>query len=226
MPPKIDQTGPFPDQAASHADGQEQPSATRRSNPTYELFVLGELMGGPQYGYKLNDIINRILGPQQQLSWGTLYPLIRRLEREGLTIATAEQRQAFPPVERGQPRRTYAITEAGRQRFFELMLRPPSYTYHPDLFAVQLTKFAWLTPVQRLVILRRYQTSLCSLRDFYQKMRLRIEMAPELCSEERPFILQLIDYRIHLLNAELTWFERTIVGASKEGLDLQETAWE
>lgn len=48
----------------------------RGANPVYELFVLGELMTGPHYGYKLHEIIQRILGPFQRLSWGTLYPLI------------------------------------------------------------------------------------------------------------------------------------------------------
>lgn len=211
MPPERDQTEPFPGQD-SFSSGEQDPSPeARRSNPVYELFVLGELMSGPKYGYKLKDILNRILGPYQQLSWGTLYPLIRRLEREGLTMATVEKRrQAFPAVERGQPRRTYAITEAGRERFFALMLRPQNFTYHPGFFAVQLTKFEYLTPEQRLTTLRHYRDSLHALRAFYQKMRPLMTKNPEIHEAELPFLLQLVDYRIHMLDAELSWFDQAL----------------
>lgn len=212
-----DQGEKFPQQELSNPDGRDQPSEKRRSNPVYELFVLGELMSGPTYGYKLNEILNRILGPHQQLSWGTLYPLIRRLEHEGLTTATVERRlQGFPSVERGQPRRTYAITEAGRERFYALMLQPQNYAYHPGLFLVQLTKFEYLTPEQRLVILQHNQGILRALRDFYLQVRSQMKKRPELRAEELPFILQLVDYRIHMLAAELVWFDQAIIQAHEE----------
>ncbi len=227
MPPEKDQPEPFPGQGPSSTGEPDQSSETRRSNPVYELFVLGELMTGPTHGYKLNEILNRILGPQQQLSWGTLYPLIRRLEHEGLATAIVERRQKnFPSIERGQPRRTYAITETGRERFFELMLRPQSHTYHPDLFAVQLTKFEFLTPEQRLTILQHYRTSLLALREFYLQVGPQMKNRPEIREDERPFILQLIDYRIHMLNAELSWFDQTITHMSAETTDIQDTSQE
>src|SRR6266480_4649292 len=84
----------------------------RSPNPAYELFVLGELMEGPQYGYKLHGIIQRILGPFHRLSWGTLYPLIRRLEQRGLITSEVEARNsASAQEEGGQPRKIYYITE-------------------------------------------------------------------------------------------------------------------
>lgn len=191
---------------------QDQASGVRRSNPVYELFVLGELMSGPTYGYKLNEIINRVLGPQQQLSWGTLYPLIRRLEHKGLATTTIAEKspQDALPVERGQPRRIYAITEAGRARFFELMCQPQSYTYHPDFFTVQLIKFEFLIPQQRLDILRHYRATLASLRAFYEKGRLMVEGKPQIRAPERPFIFQMVSYRLHMLDAELAWFDQAI----------------
>jgi DNA-binding PadR family transcriptional regulator len=216
MSPEDDLAEPFPGQESSSSGKQDSSPEARRSNPVYELFVLGELMSGPKYGYKLNEILNRILGPYQQLSWGTLYPLIRRLEREGLATVTVGQRQqGFPVVERGQPRRTYAITEAGRERFFALMLHHQNFTYHPGFFAVQLTKFEYLTPEQRLTILRHYRDSLQALRAFYQKMRPLMTRNPELHEAELPFLLQLVDYRIHMLDAELSWFDQAITQGAK-----------
>jgi DNA-binding PadR family transcriptional regulator len=227
MSPESDQTEQFPSQESSRLDGQDPSPEARRSNPVYELFVLGEIMSGPTYGYKLNDILNRILGPYQQLSWGTLYPLIRRLEREGLITATVERGpQGFPAVERGQPRRTYVITEAGRERFFALMLHPQSFTYHPGFFAVQLTKFEYLTPEQRLTILRHYRDALHALRAFYQKMHPLMAKNPVVREAELPFLLQLVDYRIHMLDAELSWFDQAIIQASKAVVNTHDTSQE
>ncbi|QBD78840.1 PadR family transcriptional regulator [Ktedonosporobacter rubrisoli] len=227
MSPQIDPNEPFPGQEPAEAGRQASSSETRRSNPIYELFVLGELMSSPTYGYKLNEILNRIIGPHQQLSWGTLYPLFRRLEREGLITASVEKRATdFPTHERGQPRRIYAITPAGRERFFTLMQQPQSHSYHPDLFAVQLTKFEYLTPEQRLLILQGYHKSQQALQLFYQRMRAHMQRRKEIREAELPFILQLIDYRLHMLSAELAWFERAITQAREKQVEAQDKTQE
>lgn len=208
-----DQTEQLGEQEAAHTGKKGGVSEARRSNPAYELFVLGELMQGPHHGYKLNEIINRILGPQRQLSWGTLYPLIKRLEQEGLITIFVEQQSEFAQEERrerGQPRRAYTITDAGRERFFELMHQPQGYAYHPELFAVQLSKFNLLTPQERLSVLERYRTYLETFRDHYRKGQPRVKLNPQLNEDERIFVLQLVDYNLHMLNAEITWFERAI----------------
>src|SRR6266581_2037840 len=128
----------------------------RSPNPAYELFVLGELTGSPQYGYKLHGIIQRILGPFHRLSWGTLYPLIRRLEQQGLITSEIELRDTTQE-EGGQSRKIYRLTENGRARFFALMLDPGEYNAdYEDLFAVKLYRFSLLTSAQQLVVLQQY----------------------------------------------------------------------
>src|SRR6266478_3486365 len=84
----------FHDQSDSSPGGDDGPlsieskpgSATARKALMYELFVLGELMDGPHYGYILRDILGRLLGPFRHISWGVLYPLIRHLESGGLIV--------------------------------------------------------------------------------------------------------------------------------------------
>ena len=204
-----------PDQTSASLEtsgGSGSTSGGRTSNPVYELFVLGELMSGPQYGYRLHAIIQRILGPFHRLSWGTLYPLIRRLEQHGL-ISSATERQRTDALleERGQPRKQYILTESGRTRFLALMLDPgansPDY---PDLFAVKLTKLGLLTTPQRLVILQQYRAYLQVLQDHYDRGRNRVVQNPGISDQERPFILQLADYHMHTLAAQLMWLDRSI----------------
>ena len=71
-----------------------------------ELSVLALLDGEPSYGY---EIVNR-LGEVAQLASGegTVYPLLRRLRREGLLEAFWQESAAGPP------RQYYRLTPAGR----------------------------------------------------------------------------------------------------------------
>src|SRR5438552_13607326 len=129
----------LPDENSSEKN-EEQAASGRNANPVYELFVLGELITGPHHGYRLYEIIQRILGPFHRLSWGTLYPLIRRLEQRGLITSEVEARNsASAQEEGGQPRKIYYITENGRARFFVIMLDTSEYSPdYEDLFAVKL----------------------------------------------------------------------------------------
>ena len=62
----------------------------------------------PQYGYELLTVLAR--WPQLAVSEGTLYPLLRRLEKE--EVISAQWRESVA----GPPRKYYALTAAGAQR--------------------------------------------------------------------------------------------------------------
>jgi DNA-binding PadR family transcriptional regulator len=194
-------------------DTGQQPSDARGISPlVYELFVLGELMIKPMHGYHLREMADRILGPLQPLSWGIVYPLIRRLEQEGLATSVIEQRQAgFPRQTRGQPRRIFSITPAGRERFLSLMLASPEYGRDTfKLFMIKLTKFQFLMPAQRIAVLQWYRGFLAGLNDYHQTAGTAISRNSEITEEERSWILRSTDYQIHRFGAELDWLDQQI----------------
>jgi|SRR5882724_11528404 len=196
-------------------DADKQPM--RGVNPlVYELFVLGELMVQPLYGYLLHEIADHMLGPWNPLSWGILYPLIKRLEQDGLTASVVEQhKDQFPRKERGQPRRIYSITPAGRERFMALMLQTLEYSRDtPKLFTIKLTKFQFLTPAQRVEILRWYRGYLEGLRAYYETANREIQQNPQIVDQERKWILRSIDYQLHRFDGELGWIDSQIVTES------------
>ncbi len=206
---------PAGDPEGNNTDGSAKDRTVEAGHAAtvYELFILGELMADtPQYGYRLYEIAGRVLGPQHSLSWGTLYPLIRRLEGAGLTTAQVEQhRTGFAAKTRGQPRRLYAITEQGQARFFALMLDTGGYSRaYSDLFAVKLSKFHFLTAVQQGIVLRHYQGYLQELQEYYQQGVTQIQRNPGISMEERPAILSLVDYRLTTLRAQAAWVAERI----------------
>jgi DNA-binding PadR family transcriptional regulator len=209
---------PDPERTASTdvSTGRTRPAGGRQPNPVYELFVLGELMVQPLHGYLLHKIVNLILGPFHRLSWGTLYPLIRRLEREGFITSTVQkQRDSRFPTEPGSSRKEYMLTEAGRARFFALMLDPGDYTPdYPDLFAMKFTKFGYLTPAERLTVLEHYRTFLLTLRDHYRTVGSQVAQEAEIVETERAYILRLLEEHGGTLEHQLAWLDRQIADTS------------
>src|SRR4051794_24271705 len=83
-----------------------------------ELAILGLLKERPMHGYQLNRELSEQLGGLSRVSYGSLYPSLRRLERQG--AITSE------PGTTGARRKTvYAITPQGERLFLELLRRRP-----------------------------------------------------------------------------------------------------
>jgi PadR family transcriptional regulator PadR len=77
-----------------------------------ELCVMATLREGEAYGYQIVERLGRVAG--LAITESTVYPLLARLERDGLLrVRTA-------PSPSGPPRRYYRLTDAGRRRLQEM----------------------------------------------------------------------------------------------------------
>jgi len=122
----------------------------------YELVILGFLMRRPHHGYLIAKIINDMIGPFARLSNGRLYPLLAKLEQEGL-ISVVDT--PVEPAANDRQHRSFQITEAGRARFFELMMDTTSNQGdYQRIFWFKLANLHWLEPVDRLYLLDHYIT--------------------------------------------------------------------
>ncbi len=118
----------------------------------YELIILSQLMRGSAHGYLIAQIINNVIGPLARASNGRIYPLLARLEEDGLVVAHAEERASG-----GRVSRAYSLTNTGRERFRELMLDlDSSPREYRELFAYKVTAMDLLTARERLRILEHY----------------------------------------------------------------------
>jgi PadR family transcriptional regulator PadR len=80
---------------------------------TLELCVLAMIASKPRYGYDLVTALERweLLATTE----GTLYPLLRRLQREGKVEASWQESAAGPP------RKYYRLTPQGRDLLGRMM---------------------------------------------------------------------------------------------------------
>jgi DNA-binding PadR family transcriptional regulator len=102
-----------------------------------ELAILGLLLESPMHGYELRKRLTGLLGAFRAFSYGSLYPALRRMQADGLI---AEDAPAGMPVRR-RGRRVYQLTDAGRQRFAELVADTGPQNYTDDGFGVHLAFF-------------------------------------------------------------------------------------
>ena len=120
----------------------------------YELIILSILMRWSAHGYLIASIINDTIGPYARMSNGRLYPLLARLEEQGLIRINRE----IEPVSKGdRQHRSYIITEAGRKRFHDLMLDTTSNPGdYQKLFLQKVTVLEFLNATERLYLIDHY----------------------------------------------------------------------
>ena len=131
-----------------------------------ELPVLGLLKERSMHGYELRKQLGAMLGPFYQVSWGSLYPALRRLAKSGAVEKVAE-----PAVSRrttkgarkagtlegtltsGRRRTVYRITDVGEQLFTQML--EETAAVDAEHFTLRLAFFRYLRPETRLTLLER-----------------------------------------------------------------------
>jgi DNA-binding PadR family transcriptional regulator len=184
-------------------------SKARRAR-VYELFVLGELIGGPHHGYLLHEILGKILGPFRKASWGALYPLLHRLEEEGLIVPDAQTKRDDLEGKRSR-RYLYRITQAGRDRFQALILEPIPYeAYETDLFIGKLGYFDFITAQQQQAILHHHHGYLQAQVDYIQEALRQVMANTAIPLPERRRIQWVNEFRLSRFEAEILWVDKAL----------------
>ncbi len=77
---------------------------------TLDLLILRTLMTEPAHGWAIGRRIQQVSGDVLQVTQGSLYPALHRLEQQGWLKAT------WTVAESGRDTKTYALTAAGRRQ--------------------------------------------------------------------------------------------------------------
>jgi DNA-binding PadR family transcriptional regulator len=88
-----------------------------RRGETIELAVLGLLHESPMHGYELRKRLNLMLGWGRLLSYGSLYPALKKM----LRASWIEERTVPTSTVSRRPRIVYQLTATGQDEFVRLM---------------------------------------------------------------------------------------------------------
>ena len=184
-----------------------------------ELAVLGLLSEQPLHGYELKKRLSETLGPLWGISFGSLYPALRRLERSG-AIEAADDTESAPignvstgslagdlaaarvrrrPRTGLRTRKSYRVTDAGEQLFVELL--GDETADDERTFALKLSFCRHLSTADRLAFLERRRAQLTQ--------RLAKTRRNPARNTDR-YTRSLLEHRTQSTQHDLTWIEELI----------------
>lgn len=132
-----------------------------RRTEVIELAVLGVLEDAPMHGYHLRKHVTALLGPwRAALSFGTLYPTLRRLQTQGFVQTCGTEGVGTKVV--------YRVTDAGRAHFRDLLADAGASLSDDDAFGVRFAFFARLSPNERVRVLENRRSRLLDRLDHIQ----------------------------------------------------------
>ncbi len=139
-----------------------------RRAETIELAVLGLLHEAPMHGYELRKRLNLMLGWGRVLSYGSLYPTLKKMLRGALIEETTTTPVKGVPASR-RPRIVYQVTPAGTREFERLMSEVGPTAWEDDNFDIRFAFFGRTDMEIRLRVLEGRRTRLQERLDRVQK---------------------------------------------------------
>lgn len=191
-----------------------------------EMAILGLLEDQDLHGYEIRRQLRTGVGLLADVSWGSIYPALRRLETAGAVEASAgpdgatgsrrprppatgslsgewaalrSRRGAAPRGRRG--RKVYRITDAGRRTFGELV---DAVTTNEDdrTFGLRLALARHLAPGRRLVLLQRRRAEVLA----------RLEEVREVLAGSGldRYARSVVEHGLETAEHDLAWLDRLI----------------
>ncbi len=178
-----------------------------RRGDTIELAVLGLLHEGPMHGYELRKRLNLMLGWGRILSYGSLYPALKKMLRGNL-ISEVTATAATPPSRR--QRITYQVTEKGTEEFERLMSEVGPTAWEDDNFDIRFRFFSSTDMEIRLRVLEGRRSRLQERLDRVQR-----ELAMTQKEVDR-YAAELQRHGVESVEREVRWLS-DLINAERDG---------
>jgi DNA-binding PadR family transcriptional regulator len=186
----------------------EEAAAVPRKGATLELAVLGLLQETPLHGYELRKRLNLLLGWTRLLSYGSLYPALKRMLRAGwITEVTTSN-----AVSRRQ-RIVYQITPAGIEFFTSEITEAGPTAWEDETFNMRFAFFSRTDAVVRLRILEGRRS----------RLQERLDRARSLHGEDDQYVSELRRHSIESVEREVRWLTE-LIEAERASADRAGTA--
>jgi DNA-binding PadR family transcriptional regulator len=171
--------------------------------------VLGLLQDSPMHGYELRKRLNGVLGTFRAISYGSLYPCLKDLLRQGLIEEAGPADAGAPALSGRRAKVVYRLTAEGKEHFAELLDDSGPQAWEDDRFGVHLAFFGRTDADVRMAILQgrrsRLEERLATLRGSMARSRERLDS----------YTLQLQQHGLELVEREVSWLRELIDNETK-----------
>jgi DNA-binding PadR family transcriptional regulator len=156
------------------------------------------------HGYQLKKSLSETLGPFWQVSYGALYPALKRLRTQGAV------EQVFPKTQVGRRRNVYRITDHGEEVFAELLSSSGEQIGDDNGFRVRLAFFRYLKPETRIGVLERRRAALLA-----RLGELRQRIAGYRSERKDDYTMSLMRHGLDSTERDITWLDELIEAERK-----------
>lgn len=188
-----------------------------------ELAILGILMDGDRHGYEIRSQLRDRLGLGSTVSFGSLYPALSRLEREGLVEPDEESTGRLSSFATGslsgeraalrglraersggrRGRKVYRLTARGREAFVERLADPASLD-DARTFSLRMSLARFLTPTVRIGLLESRRVNLVT--------RLRDLSSRAASGELDVYARSVLQHAARAVELDIAWIDELLSG--------------
>ncbi len=176
-----------------------------RRGESLEMAVLGLLHESPLHGYELRKRLNLLLGWSRLLSYGSLYPALKKMLRAGWITD-----EVVPTAAVRRTRITYMITPAGREHFSSQMTESGPAAWEDDNFDVRFAFFSRTDLDVRLRILEGRRS----------RLQERLDRVRATHSGTDRYAAELHRHSVESIERELTWLNG-LIDVERQAHDLR-----
>lgn len=176
-----------------------------------ELAVLGLLNETPLHGYELRKRLNSVLGAFRAFGYGSLYPCLKELLRQGLIAEDEPVGPTAKPLAGRKSKIVYRLTAEGKERLEELLSQAGPAAWEDDGFGVHFAFFGLTRADVRMRILEgrrsRLEERLDGFRAAMSRTRERLDS----------YTLELQRHGLESVEREVRWLNELIASERQSG---------
>jgi len=167
------------------------------SEQLLDLAILGLLKERPMHGYELKKRLSYMLGHFWTVSYGSLYPALKRLEKGGAI------ERAYSVKEKTRNRHVYRITRKGDSEFMRSLTQNISDASlsDPEKFDLRMAFFQYLEPETRLKLLE-------ARRRFLEEQVASFKAYRSSNADEDRYRRGLLSHKVDLARSDIRWLDR------------------
>ena len=178
-----------------------------RRGETLELAVLGLLHETPLHGYELRKRLNTVLGWGRVLSYGSLYPALKKMLKAGWI---AEDLSSAPATVSRRQRIVYALTPTGEERFTTLMAEAGPSAWEDDNFDV---RFAFFSRTDMEIRLRILEGRRARLEERLERVQSQLDRTQQQMDR---YATELQRHGVESVEREVRWLS-DMINAERHG---------